>query len=151
MRCAAGAGTLPLVPQVSFLTQSLMGAPKPEGRQAPGSTGGSLALASRAKGRERSGRQAGQAWAGCGRQREQGNNPSLVQPSGSSAGWPSPISRQLTRPPAHSQPLQLDPTPLRADWPEEAQALSRRQPGWYGGTPQPRLPHGSRVQGSPST
>ena len=80
---------LPLVPQVSFLTQSLMGAPKPEGRQAPGSTGGSLALASRAKGRERSGRQAGQAWAGCGRQREQGNNPSLVQPSGSSAGWPS--------------------------------------------------------------
>ena len=82
---------------------------------------------------------------GVGDKGEQGNSPSLVQPSGSSAGWPSPISRQLTRPPAHSQPLQLDPTPLRADWPEEAQALARRQPGRYGATPQPRLPHGSRL------
>ena len=34
VRRAAGAGALPLVPQVSFLTQSLTGAPKPEGRQA---------------------------------------------------------------------------------------------------------------------
>lgn len=37
---AAGAGALPLAPQMTFLTQSLTGAPKSEGRQAPGSTGG---------------------------------------------------------------------------------------------------------------
>lgn len=86
---------------------------------------------------------------GVGDKGEQGNNPSLVQPSGSSAGWPSPISRQLTRPPAHSQPPQLDPTPLSADWPEEAQALARRQPGRYGATPRPRLPHGCRLSQQP--
>lgn len=36
-----------------------------------------------------------------------GNNPSLVWPPGSSAGWPRPISRQLTRTPPHSSPSSL--------------------------------------------
>lgn len=43
---------------------------------------------------------------------------------------PSPISRQLIGL-QHSQPLQLDPTPLRADWPEaQALAMEAARPVW---------------------
>ena len=57
-------------PQVSFLTQSLMGAPKLVGRQAPGSTGGVPASCQPGQWEgEESGGQAGQAWAGSGRQK----------------------------------------------------------------------------------
>lgn len=83
---------------------------------------------------------------GVGDKGEPENNPSLVQPPESRAGWPSPISRQLTRAPAHSQPLQLDPTPLRADWPEEARALARMQPGWCRAPPSDQA--APRLQGS---
>lgn len=61
-----------------------------------------------------SGRPAGRAWAGSGRQRGARNNPSLVQPPGSRGGWPNPISRQLTGPSAHSCPSScLKPTEIR--------------------------------------
>lgn len=50
---------------------------------------------------------------GVGDKGEPGNNPSLVQPPGSSAGWPRPISRQLTRPPPHSSPSSLTQAEIR--------------------------------------
>lgn len=65
--------------------------------------------------------QAGQAWAGSETKGAKEQSRPCPAP-GSSSGWPGPISRQLTQPPAHSQPLQLHPHPWTPDWPRQAGA-----------------------------
>lgn len=106
-------------PQVSFLTQSLTGAPKQVGQQAWGTP------ASQAKRRERrvAGQQAGPG-RGVGDKGEPGTIPALCSLQGAGEGGPTPLAGSslgllhTAAPPAASNPL-------RSDWPEQAAA----QPG----------------------
>lgn len=89
--------------QVSFLTQSLTGAPKQVGQQArvplpARPTGGRRVAGRRARGWET---------------KEPENNPSLVQPPGAAQGGPTPLAGSSLGL-QHSQPLQPDSDPLRS-------------------------------------
>lgn len=95
-------------PQVSFLTQSLTGAPKQVGQQA-------LALlpARPTGGRRVAGQQA-RGW----ETKEPENNPSLVQPPGAAQGGPAPLAGSSLGLQHTANPSSLTQTHCDQDWPE---------------------------------